>query len=83
MIVPNALADTAGILIFDTASGRLLKEVPVGFEPLAVGVTPDGKKAYLCNGLDRHAECPRSSLGGLAAVRGWGGGATLAACRHV
>jgi DNA-binding beta-propeller fold protein YncE len=52
MIVPNALADTAGILIFDTADGRLLKEIPVGFEPLAVGVTPDGKKAYLSNGLD-------------------------------
>jgi len=52
MIVPNALADTAGILIFDTADGRLLKEIPVGFEPLAVGVTPDGSKAYLSNGLD-------------------------------
>jgi hypothetical protein len=52
MIVPNALADTAGILIFDTSDGRLLKEIPVGFEPLAVGVTPDGKKAYLSNGLD-------------------------------
>ena len=52
MIVPNALSDTAGILIFDTGTGRLLKEVPVGAEPLAVGITPDGRKAYLSNGFD-------------------------------
>jgi DNA-binding beta-propeller fold protein YncE len=52
MIVPNSLSDTAGILIFDTATGRLLKEIPVGFEPLAVGITSDGSKAYLSNGFD-------------------------------
>ena len=52
MIVPNALSDTAGILIFDTTNGRLLKEIPVGSEPLAVGITPDGRKAYMSNGFD-------------------------------
>jgi DNA-binding beta-propeller fold protein YncE len=52
MIVLNALSDTAGILIFDTVNGRLLKEIPVGSEPLAVGITPDGRKAYMSNGFD-------------------------------
>jgi DNA-binding beta-propeller fold protein YncE len=52
MIVPNALSDTAGILIFDTGTGRLLKEIPVGAEPLAVGITPDDRKAYMSNGFD-------------------------------
>jgi DNA-binding beta-propeller fold protein YncE len=51
MIVPNALSDTAGILIFDTVNGRLLKEIPVGAEPLAVGITPDGRKAYMAHEL--------------------------------
>jgi DNA-binding beta-propeller fold protein YncE len=65
MIVPNSLADTAGILIFDTGTGTLLKEIPVGFEPLAVGITPDGEKAYLSNGFDATLDVldldPRSS----------------------
>jgi len=52
MIVPNSLSDTAAILIFEMGSGKLLKEIPVGSEPLAVGITPDGKKAYLSNGFD-------------------------------
>jgi DNA-binding beta-propeller fold protein YncE len=52
MIVPNSLSDTAGILIFDMGSGRLLTEIPIGSEPLAVGITPDGSKAYLSNGFD-------------------------------
>jgi DNA-binding beta-propeller fold protein YncE len=52
MIVPNSLSDTAGILIFDMGTGRLLKEIPVGLEPLAVGITPDGSKPYLSNGFD-------------------------------
>lgn len=52
MIVPNSLSDTAGILIFDMGNGQLLKEIPVGSEPLAVGITSDGSKAYLSNGFD-------------------------------
>jgi DNA-binding beta-propeller fold protein YncE len=52
MIVPNALSDTAGVLVFDMSNGTLLKEIPVGSEPLAVGITPDGSRAYLSNAFD-------------------------------
>jgi hypothetical protein len=44
MIVPNALADTAGILIFDTSTGRLLKEIPVGLSRWRSGSPPTARR---------------------------------------
>jgi YVTN family beta-propeller protein len=38
------------VSIIDTAKNKVISTVPVGWGPIGIAVTPDGKKAYIANG---------------------------------
>jgi YVTN family beta-propeller protein len=55
LMVAHKWADSVGF--YDTATGKLIKTIPVGVKPHEFALTPDLKLAYVTNyGVDRYTE---------------------------
>src|SRR5947207_11327675 len=47
VFVTNEKSDN--VTVIDAASGKVVKQIPVGKRPRGVAVSPDGKRVYVCN----------------------------------
>lgn len=47
LFVVNTPADTVDVI--DTTTGRFLKRIPVGIDPVSIAIRPDGREAWISN----------------------------------
>jgi YVTN family beta-propeller protein len=47
LFVVNTPADTVDVI--DTKTGRFLKRIPVGIDPVSIAIRPDGREAWISN----------------------------------
>ena len=47
LFVANTPADTVDVI--DTKTGRFIKRIPVGIDPVSIAIRPDGKEAWVSN----------------------------------
>ncbi len=47
LFVVNTPSDTVDVI--DTKSGRFLKRIPVGIDPVSIAIRPDGREAWISN----------------------------------
>ena len=51
-LIVSTASPKSTLAVFDTASGKLIKEIPVGHTAVSPVPSPDGKRVYVCNRFD-------------------------------